>query len=82
MLYSFKNREDFKSLEELASRQNQVEQTRLQDTLGTQTFHENLKKVIEPVTDTIKNTSEKLTKVLIESSIKNNQALENLNDKL
>ena len=34
------------------------------------------------MTDAIKNSSEKLTKNLTESSIKNNQALENLNNNL
>ena len=72
MLYSFKNSKHLESLEELASRQNQVEKTRLQDKLGKERFQESLKELFEPVTDTIKNTSEKLTKVLNESSIKNN----------
>ena len=40
-----------------------------------------IKKVFEPGTDTIKNTSEKITKNLTESSFKNNRALENLNNK-
>ena len=46
-----------------------------------QNFHENRKKVFEPVTDTIENTSENLTKTTTESSIKNNKALELLNKK-
>ena len=41
-----------------------------------------MKKLQEPLIDTIKNTSEKLTKNLIETSIKNNQELENLNEKV
>ena len=39
-------------------------------------------KVFEPVTKSIKNVSEEVTKTITESSIKNNQAIENLNNKL
>ena len=38
-------------------------------------------KIFEPLTDTIKITSENLTKTLTESSIKNNQTPENINEK-
>ena len=69
-------------LNELVSLENQVPVVRLQDKLGKQNFHENIKKVFEPVTDTIKNTSETLTKTLTDFSIEDNQALENLNNKL
>ena len=41
-----------------------------------------MKEVFEPVTRSIENTSEKLTKAITESSVKNNQAIENLNHKL
>ena len=64
MLYSSKNIEDLEKLEELASLQNQVKTGRLQDKLGEQNFHEVMKKLYEPLTDTIKNTSEKLKKLL------------------
>ena len=47
MLYSIKNIEDLENLEELASLQNQVKVVRLQDKLGKQNFHENMKKVFE-----------------------------------
>ena len=40
------------------------------------------KKVFEPVTKSLENTSEDITKTITESSIKNNQAIENLNNKL
>ena len=82
MLYSIKNREDLENLEELASLQNQVKVVRLQDKLGEQNFHEDMKKVFEPVTKSLANTSENLTKVITETSIKNNLAIENINDKL
>ena len=41
-----------------------------------------MKKIYEPITDTNKNTSEKLTKTVTETSIKNNKILGNLNNKL
>ena len=41
-----------------------------------------MKKVFEPITDSIKNTSEIFSKTITESSIENNKALENLNNKL
>ena len=40
------------------------------------------KKLFEPVTNTNKDTSQDITKTITETSIKNNQAIENLNDKL
>ena len=82
MLYSIKDREDLENLNELASLQDQVKVVRLQDKLGKQNFHEDMKKVFEPVTKSLENTSENLTKAITESSKENNLALENLNNKL
>ena len=69
-------------MEELASLQNQVKEVRSQDKLGKQNFHENVKKLYEPITDTIKDVSESITKTTSETSIKNNQAIGNLINKL
>ena len=55
---------------------------KLQDKLGEQNFHENIKKVFEPVTKSLENTSENLTKAISETSIKNNLAIENINNNL
>ena len=82
MLYSIKDREDLENLEELASLQDQVKVVKLQDKLGEQNFHEDIKKVFEPVTKSLENTSENLTKAITESSKDNNFALENLSNKL
>ena len=41
-----------------------------------------MEKVFEPVTESLENTSQKLTKAIIESFIKNNKALEHLNNKI
>ena len=78
MLFPIKNREDLEKLNELASLQNQVKAVRLQDKLGEQNFHEDMKKVYEPLFDTLKNISKTLT----ENSINNNKATENSNEKV
>ena len=82
MLYSIKNREDLENLNKLVSLQDQVKVVKLQDKLGEQNFHEDMKKVFEPVTKSLKNTSENLTEAITETSIKNNQAIENINNNL
>ena len=81
-MYSIEDRDDLKNLNELVSLQNQVKAIRLQDKLGTQNFHEDLSKVFEPVTRTVKNVSEDITKTMMISSKQNNLALEDLNNKL
>ena len=82
MLYSIKDRQDLENLNELVSLQDQVKAVRLQDKLGKQNFHEDMKKVFEPVTKSLEKTSQDITKTITESTIKNNQAIENLNNKL
>ena len=82
MLYSIKNTEELEKINELVSLQNQVKVDRLQDKLGKQNFLEDKKKVFEPVTKSIKDVSEEVTKTMTENSIKINRALEILNNKL
>ena len=82
MLFPIKDREELNKLEELASLQDQVKVVKLQDKLGKQNFHEDMKKVFEPVTKSLENTSENLTKAITENSINNNKAIENLNEKV
>ena len=82
MLYSIKDREHLQNLNELVSLQDQVEAVRLQDKLGKQNFHEDMKKVFEPITKSLENTSQDITKTITETSVKNNQAIENLDNKL
>ena len=82
MLYSIKNRKDLENLNDLVLLQDQVKVVKLQDKLGKQNFHEDMKKVFEPVTKSLQNTSENLTKAITETSIKNNQAIENINNNL
>ena len=82
MLYSIKDREDLEKLEDLVSLQNQVKFVKLQDKLGEQNFHEDMKKVFEPVTKSLENTSENIAKTITETSINNNKAIDNLNEKV
>ena len=80
MMFPIKNREDLEKLNEWVSLQEQVNVVRLQDKLGKQNFHEDLKKVFEPVTKSLEKTSENITKSLTETSINNNKTIENLNE--
>ena len=82
MMYSIKDSEYLEELNELVSLKDQVKAVRLQDKLGKQIFHEDMKKVFEPVTKPLESTSQDITKTTKETSIKNNQAIENLNNKL
>ena len=82
MLYAIKNNDELENLNELVSLEYQVKVVRLQDKLGKQHFQEDMKKVFEPVTKSLENTSQDIKKTITESSIKNNQAIENLDNKL
>ena len=82
MLFPIKDREDLEKLNDLVSLQDQVKVIRLQDKLGKQNFHEDMTKVFEPLTNTLKKTSENITKTITENSINNNKAIENLNEKI
>ena len=62
MLYPIRNVEYLKNLDELASLQNQVKVVRLQDQLGKQNCLEDMKKVIAPVTKTLENIFQDITK--------------------
>ena len=63
MLFPIRNIEDLQKLKEAVSLQNQVKVVRLQDKLGKQNFHDDMTKVFEPLTDTLKKTSENITKL-------------------
>ena len=82
MLFPIRNVKDLQNLNEAVSIQNQVKDVRLQDKLGKQNFHENMEEVFEPLTDTLKKTSENITKTITESSINNNKAISDLNEKI
>ena len=77
MLYSIEKSDDLENLNELISLKNQVKALRLQNKLRKQSFHEDMKKFFEPITDTIEKTSEDLTKTMMLISTENNKALSN-----
>ena len=62
MLYAYKNVDDLENLNAVVSLESQVKAVRLQDKLGKQDLHENMKKLFEPVTKSIKDVSEEVTK--------------------
>ena len=82
MMLPIRNVEDLQNLNEAVSLQNQVKVVRLQDKLGKQNFHEDLKEVFEPITKSLENTSENITKTITETSNKNNNAISDLNEKI
>ena len=82
MLYPINNREDLQKLNDAVLLQNQVQEVRLQNKLGDQNYHEDINKFFKPMTDELKNTSEKITRTLTENSINNNKAIENINEKI
>ena len=65
----------------MVSLESQVKAVGLQDKLGKQNFREDIKEVFEPVTKSLENISQDITKTITATSIKNNQAIENLNNK-
>ena len=73
MLYPIKRRQKLKNFDELVSLQNQKPEIRLQDKVGEQNYHQDRKKLHEPMTDAIKNTFQDITKTTTETSIKNNK---------
>ena len=81
MMFPIKDREDLQKLNELVPLKDQVREVKLQDKLGEQNYHENANNLLKPMTDEIKNTSEKIMKTLTENSNDNNKAIENLNEK-
>ena len=82
MLFPIRNVKDLQNLNKAVSLQNQVQEVRLQNKLGEQNYHEDTTKFFKPMTDEMKNTSEKITKTITESSNNNNKAIENLTEKI
>ena len=64
MYFPIKNRQKLKDLKELASSKNQVEELRLQDKISQQKFLKNVKKLYEPLTNTIKTPLKNQQKLL------------------
>ena len=80
-MFPIKNVEDLQKLNYAVFLEKKIKKVRLEDKLGKQNFHENLKKVFDSVTKSLENASQDKTKTIIETS-NNNKALEKLNNKL
>ena len=78
-MYSIKKTNVSRNINEIISLQSQVKASRIQDKLSN---HEDMKQFFEAVTDMVKNLSEDVTKTIMETSIENNKALSNSNQKL
>ena len=81
MLFPIKNIQDLEIINELLSLEIRVKAKRLQDKLGKHNFHKEMMKVFETVTRSVNDVSEHVTKTITETSIKDNTAIEILNDK-
>ena len=81
-MYPIGDVEDFHKLNELVSLENQVRAVRLQGKLGKQNFHEDVKKLFEPVTKLLEKTTQDITMTITETSIENNKAISDLNEKV
>ena len=53
MIYSIKNKDEFKDLEESEDLQSKVKQVRLVEKLGKQGFHYDIKEVLERITKAV-----------------------------
>ena len=62
MMLTFKNVEEFQKLNDWISLENQVKVVRLQDKLGERNYYHDRNKLLELMTDAIKNTSQDVTK--------------------
>ena len=81
-MYSIKNRENLENLNELITLQSLVKALELQYKVEKQNFQEDMKKIFEPSTKTVKDTSQDITKTTTATSKKKNKALLNLMEKL
>ena len=82
MMFPIRNVEDLQNLNEAVLLQNHVKDVRLQEKLEKQNFHEDMTEVFEPLNNTLKKTSENITKTITEFSIDNNKAISDLNEKI
>ena len=78
LMFPIENEDVLQKLNEALSLDGQVKAMRLQDKLGEQSFHEDMEKTFEPVTKSNKSVSEGVRKTMIQITINNNKAIENL----
>ena len=76
MIYSIKNGDVLKDLQEMADVQSKVEQVRLCEKFGKQGFHFDTKKLFEPLNKPVTDLSQKL----IEDTRSKTKAIEELDE--
>ena len=81
MIYSIKNKHELEDFDELEDLQLKIKEVRLVEKVVKQDFLYDVKKLFEPIFNSIKNFSEDVTKTLMESSTENNNELRFLNKK-
>ena len=59
-MFAFENKEDLKDLQELEDLQLIVKKVRLVEKLGKQGYHYDIIELVEPITKTLTDTSQKL----------------------
>ena len=74
-MYSIKNRVDLENKNELVILGSRVKALSLLDKIVKQNFHEDMKKVFEPVTKYNKDVSEEVTKCTMLTSQENNKTI-------
>ena len=67
-------------IQQLDSLQSLSKAVRLQDKLCKRRFHEDMKKLYEPMTDIVKDGPEDITKTKNETSINNSKGISDLNE--
>ena len=76
MVYSIKNKDEIRDLEELDDPQSKVKRVKLVRSLGKQSLHYDVKELFEPITKTLTETSQKL----LDETRFNTKAIENLDE--
>ena len=71
----------FENLNNLILLQEHLKALRLQDKLRKQNFHEDMKKVFEPMTVIVRDVFKDITRTITETSKENKKTLEVLNNK-
>ena len=63
MTYSIKNKDELKDLDELDDLQSKIKQVRLNEKLGKQSYHYEIKELFQTFSDTLENTSQEIKKI-------------------
>ena len=76
MIFSIKNKDELKDLEELEHLQSKVRQVGLVEKLGEQGYHYDIKELLEPITKTVTDSNQNLP----EETKSKTKAIKNLDE--